>query len=144
MLGSNDHFEYGIDVMTGKVRWTVPRGEETYSSATISAYGLAFYGDHTATLYVVDTASGRITRPTITRVDKPDRSHGIWTSSAIDAAGAAYYGTRSGHVFGVGPNGHVLFDHDLGGTLASYPALGGDGSLYIGSSNGTIIAFNPG
>ncbi len=144
VVGSNDRLEYGLDAATGSLLWTVPRGDETYSSATVTSEGLAFYGDHTATLYVVDVHSGMVVRSTTTRVDKPDRSHGIWTAPAIDRDGAAYYGTRSGHVFGVGPTGKTLFDLDIGGTVDSYPAIGGDGSLYIGSSNGTMIAVSPG
>lgn len=69
------------------------------------------------------------------------RSHGIWTAPAIDSTGAAYYGTRSSHGFGVDNNGAILFDHDIGGTIDSYPALGANGALYIGSSNGTLTAF---
>ncbi len=60
---------------------------------------------------------------------------------AIDSTGAAYYGTRSGHVFGVGNNGFIRFDHDIGGAVDSYPALGANGTLYIGSSNATLTAF---
>lgn len=144
VIGDNGRSEYGIDVATGELRWTAARGDETYSSATIGPDGLARYGDHTATLYVVDTRTGAIVRSTTTRADTPGRSHGIWTAPAVDARGDTYYGTRSGHVFGVGPDGNVLFDSNVGGTVASYPAIGGDGSLYIGSSNGSFTAFGPG
>ena len=71
----------------------------------------------------------------------PGRSWGIWTAPAIDSTGAAYYGTRSGHAFGVSANGVVLFDLDIGGTVDSYPAIDADGTLYIGTSTGEFYAI---
>ncbi|MFN2507021.1 MAG: PQQ-binding-like beta-propeller repeat protein [Acidimicrobiales bacterium] len=55
--------------------------------------------------------------------------------------GDVYFGTVVGHVYGFGPDGRRLFDFDTGATVDSYPALGGDGTLYIGSANGTLYAF---
>jgi outer membrane protein assembly factor BamB len=144
VIGSNDRFQYGLDGTTGALRWKVNRGDETYSSPIVTPDGLAYYGDHTATLYVVDVAKGTLIRSTTTVAKVGGRSWGIWTAPAIDAEGAAFYGTRSGHIFGVGPTGKVLFDVEVGGTVDSYPALGVDGTLFIGSSNGQFTAIAPG
>ncbi len=144
VIGDNGHRQFGLDSTDGRVRWTVARGDETYASSIVTPTGLAYYADHTATLYVVDVATGSLIRSTTTLATRPGRSSGIWTAAAVDSQGAAYYGTRSGHVFGVGADGHKLFDLDVGGTVDSYPALGADGSLYIGTSTGQLYAIDPG
>lgn len=144
VVGTNDRQQYGLDGATGELRWTVKRGDETYSSPVVTPQGLAYYGDHTATLYVADVRTGTLVRSTTTRAERPGRSYGIWTAPAVDAEGAAFYGTRSGHIFGVGPDGTQLFDLDVGGTVDSYPALDAHGTLYIGSSNGTLYAVAAG
>ena len=144
VIGDNGRREFGLDPADGHVRWTVDRRDETYASPVVTPGGVAYYADHTATLSVVDVRTGSLIRSTTTRAERPGRSFGVWTAPAIDAEGAAFYGTRSGHVFGVDPTGRQLFDLDVGGTVDSYPAIGGDGTLYIGSSTGTLSAIAPG
>jgi outer membrane protein assembly factor BamB len=144
VIGTNDPFQYGLDPATGAVRWKLPRAADSYSSAIVTSDGHAYYGDHTATLYVVDVRTGALIRSTTTVAKVGGRSWGIWTAPAIDAEGAAFYGTRSGHIFGVGADGIELFDIEVGGTVDSYPAIGPDGSLYIGTSTGTFTAIAPG
>ncbi len=65
---------------------------------------------------------------------------GVWTSPAVDSVGNVYFGTVVGHVYGFGADGRRLFDLDTGATVDSYPALGPDGTLYIGSTNGLLYA----
>lgn len=65
---------------------------------------------------------------------------GVWTSPAVDSVGNVYFGTVVGHVYGFGPDGRRLFDLDTGASVDSYPALGPDGTLYIGSANGLLYA----
>ena len=103
--------------------------------------GLAYYGDHSATLYATDTATGTSVRQTTTKAMVGGRRWGIWTAPAINADGAAFHGTRSGHVFGVDPDGMKLFDIDIGGTVDSYPALDGERTLFIGTSTGSFYAI---
>jgi outer membrane protein assembly factor BamB len=140
VIGTNDPYQYALNPKDGKVKWKLSRDDDSYSSGIITPSGLAYYGDHSATLYVVDVATGKLIRRTTTMVAVGGRSWGIWTSPAVDNEGAAFYGTRSGQVFGVGPTGEQLFDIDIGGTVDSYPALGPDGTMYIGSSNGVFLA----
>ena len=66
---------------------------------------------------------------------------GVWTAPLVDRAGNAYVGTAAGHVYGFAPDGARLWDADVGGIVASYPALTADGTLLIGSTNGTLYAF---
>jgi hypothetical protein len=59
----------------------------------------------------------------------------------VDRAYRAYFGTQKGHLYGIEPGGHILFDLDLGSPLDSYPALGADGGLVIGTRSGTLVAI---
>ncbi|MEO5900910.1 MAG: PQQ-binding-like beta-propeller repeat protein [Ilumatobacteraceae bacterium] len=140
-IGTNDGFQYGLHSSDGSVAWKIERNADSYSSPVASSNGAVYYGDHSATLYAVDGETGRVLRTTTTKAMVGGRSWGIWTAPVIDATGAAYYGTRSGHVFGVGADGAVLFDLDVGGTVDSYPALDADGTLYIGTSTGEFFAI---
>ena len=141
VIGTNDGFQYGLRSSDGSVVWKIERTADSYSSPVASTGGTVYYGDHSATLYAVDGEKGSVLRATTTKAMVAGRSWGIWTAPAVDATGAAYYGTRSGHVFGVGADGAVLFDVDIGGTVDSYPALDADGTLYIGTSIGEFYAI---
>ena len=141
VIGTNDGFQYGLRSSDGSVAWKIERNADSYSSPVASSGGIVYYGDHSATLYAVDGETGSVLRTTTTKAMVGGRSWGIWTAPVIDATGAAYYGTRSGHVFGVGADGAVLFDLDVGGTVDSYPALDADGTLYIGTSTGEFYAI---
>ena len=44
-------------------------------------------------------------------------------------------------VLGFSATGRRLFDLRTGGTVDSNPALGGDGTLYIGSEDGKLYAI---
>lgn len=59
----------------------------------------------------------------------------------IDARGNTYWSITGGPVFGYAADGHKLFDAKVDGTIWPYPALGVDGTLYIGTSAGTLYAI---
>ena len=141
VIGTNDGFQYGLRGSDGSVAWKIERNADSYSSPVASSDGIVYYGDHSGTLHAVDGDTGAVLRTTTTKAMVAGRSWGIWTAPVIDGSGAAYYGTRSGHVFGVGADGVVLFDLDIGGTVASYPALDAAGTLYIGTSTGEFYAI---
>ena len=141
VVGTNDPYQYGLDPLTGCELWKVPRKQDSYSSTTITPAGLAYYGDHSQTLYVVDASTGETIRETTTERRTPGRSWGIWTAPAIDVEGACYYGTRSGWVFGLGADGVVMWDAEIGGTVACYPCIDADGTMYIGTTDGQFYAF---
>lgn len=150
ILGLNDPFVYGV--RAGKIAWTFRKDDWSYSSAAATPDGKVYLGDHTGHLDVLVASSGtpviRIATnpPRVARHDTDQDSGGgvgigVWTSPAVDGAGNVYFGTAAGHIYGAAPTGTILFDIDTGAVVDSYPALGPDGTLYIGSSNGTLYAI---
>lgn len=142
VVGTNNDDQYGLSP-TGRVRWRYDRGDWTYSSSVV-ARGNAYFGDHLGFLDVVDIDTGQRVRRDLGIPSSQGTSSvgtGVWTAPLVDAKGNTYFGTAAGHVYGFADDGRRLFDVDVGGIVASYPALSADGTLLLGSSNGTLYAF---
>jgi len=63
---------------------------------------------------------------------------------AIDDEGILYVG--NGHIdelFAVYPNGTLKWSYDTRGSITSTPAIGDDGTIYVGSWDDYLYAFNP-
>jgi len=58
--------------------------------------------------------------------------------------GSRYFGSRTGHIYGFSYDGRKLLDIRTGGTVDSNPALGPDGTLYVGSEDGFLYAVGGG
>ncbi len=141
VVGTNDAFEYGVGP-DGRERWRTPRNSLTYSSAAVTAAGVAYYGDHRGALNVVDARSGKVLARHVGLARTKARGDvGIWTAPVIDREGSVYFGTRVGRVYGFTATGRKLLDVDTGATVDSNPALGADGTLYVGSESGKLYAF---
>lgn len=145
VIGSNDRDEYGLGP-DGQVRWRYDRGDWTYSSAVVRD-GLAYFGDHLGHVDVVDARTGQ-ERHRLLGIPKEQGTSsagtGIWTAPLVDAGGNVYAGSAAGHVYGFAADGTRLWDADVGGIVASYPALTADGTLLIGSTTGVLHAFADG
>jgi outer membrane protein assembly factor BamB len=140
VVGLNDPYVYGV--RAGRTVWRFTKDDWSYSSAAITADGTVYLGDHTGRLDVLEAATGRVIRRVELLPVPADHPSGIgvWTSPAVDAVGDVYVGTAAGGIYGVGPDGRLLFGLATGGAVFSYPALGPDGTLYIGSSDGFLRA----
>lgn len=143
VLGTNAGAEYGVR-SDGTRAWSYPKKQWSYSSPVAARGGAVSFGDNDGRVYTVDgtTGSGKVV---VGAADpKSARSSvgvGVWTAPVSDAAGDLYVGTASGRVEGYRSDGTRLFDLDTGSTVDSYPALGGDGTLYVGSNSGTLYAI---
>lgn len=138
ILGTNHDKEYGIRP-DGTVAWAIDIGDYTYSSSTATPAGLAYFADNTGRVRSVETASGKVTQ--LLRPLGPTGKEHAWTSVAVDAAGDMYWGTQSGNVYGYSTDGAQLFALKAGSGVPSYPALGADGTLYVGTLDGRLLAI---
>lgn len=143
ILGTNDGFEYGLNP-SGAVDWRYPLGKGIYSYSTpaVTADGLAYFGDNNGNVHVVRASDGKVIGRYQARTQAlSGNGIGVWTAPVIDGRHDVYFGTASGHILGYGFDGTQLFDDPTGAIVASYPALTVDGTLVVGSDNGTLYAF---
>lgn len=95
-----------------------------------------YLADHSGQVRVLRQTDGW--RAADYRLDPPSQ---IWTSIAVDKAHRFYFGTQSGHVLGVAPDGRVFFDLNLRAPIDCYPALTSDRALIIGTRGGQLAAI---
>lgn len=142
VLGTNDPYEYGI-TPAGKVAWRYPRKVFSYSTPAVSADGIAYFGDNDGYVDAVRAATGQVLgRYGVTTKAMSSMGVGVWTAPLIDAHHDVYFGTASGHILGFTYNGNPLLDITTGSIVASYPAMTANGTLLIGSDNGTLYAIH--
>ncbi|MFN2523569.1 MAG: PQQ-binding-like beta-propeller repeat protein, partial [Mycobacteriales bacterium] len=142
VVGTNGDDEIGLRP-DGSVRWRFEKGDWSYSSPVVRD-GRAYFGDHLGYLDVVDVGTGReLHRDLGIPKERGTTSSGtgVWTAPLVDSAGNVFFGTAAGHVYGFGADGRRLWDLDTGAVVASYPALTADGTLVIGSTNGTVYGL---
>lgn len=141
VVGGNAPYERAFSP-AGKQLWRYDRQAETYSSPVVTEDGIAYFGDHDGVVTGIDVESGGVLARYLGPTKRPqdNRSIGIWTSPVIDANHDVYWGTRSGHVRGVAPDGKELFDLDVDATADSYPALA-DGLLVVGLTDGRLLGI---
>jgi outer membrane protein assembly factor BamB len=141
ILGTNDRYEYGLSP-NGQDKWRYLRQVYSYSSPAVTADGLAYFGDNSGGVAVVRDDTGMVVGRYSTAT-RPLSANGVgvWTAPAVDGRHDVYFGTASGHIFGFGFTGRPLFDLDTGAPVTAYPAIAPDGTLIIGSANGTLYAF---
>jgi hypothetical protein len=130
---ANDGSAYRLSPHGG-LEWRRHIGQESYSSSSVSAGGLLYFGDNGGELTVVRAATG-----VLVRVDHGHK--GIWSAQVVDAKGDVYFGTQGGEIYGFSPSGRRLFSVKASGPIDSYPALSGAGRLVIGDEAGTLYAI---
>ncbi len=68
------------------------------------------------------------------------------SNPCISADGTIYFGTHgSGRIYAINPDGTEKWRKSIGGDVESAPAIGEDGTIYIGNAkdDGSIYAFGP-
>ena len=114
-------------------------GGKIRSSAAIGLDGVIYVGSYDGRLNALypDCTLKWISDPPI---------HGIWTHPAISPDGTAvYHGADDGHLYARNTsNGSVKWKspYTYGGVQSS-PAIGSDGTIYVGTQYGKLWALNP-
>ena len=137
VLGTNNDKEYGIKP-DGSVAWSLDIGDNTYTSSIARPDGTGWLGDNMGRERIIDTDTGKI-RATIAPLPLGQQKN--WTAVAADAHDDSYWGTTAGNIYGYSATGTMLFSVATGSSINSYPALGGDGTLYIGTTAGALYAI---
>lgn len=137
-LGSLDETLYAIDTEDGILLWAFTTDNSIASSPNMDEVGNIYFGCHDNNVYCL--------YPGGTLKWKTNLSGAISTSSpTISPDGYVYVaGYSTGLVKLDKSDGDIEWIFDaVSGALRNTPALGDDGSIYIGSRNGTFYAVTP-
>ena len=151
-VGSLDGTLYALNTTNGAVLWSNQLGGSIYSSPAISASdGTIYVGTWYPSSYGL-FAINPATRATnwFFETDDPNSGQtGIDSSPAIGPDCTIYflvpYQNYYGDLYTVSPNGALQWFFPLPGAYApaSSPAIGADGTIYVGSGDGYLYAISP-
>jgi PQQ-like domain len=65
------------------------------------------------------------------------------STAAVDSAGHVFVAGKSQTLYVLDWNGAMLTSRDLGAEVKAGPSIGSDGSLYVGTEAGELVAFGP-
>ena len=131
--GSQPSYLYAIRP-GGSEYWSYQASGHIRCSPTIGADGSVYFGTQNGRLYAL-RADGSL---------KWDNSAGasIWTSSpVIDGNGVIYVGTSDRRLLAFDPDGTLRWTYTAGGPVGPL-AIGPDGTIYFGSSDGYLYAVH--
>lgn len=137
VIGTNNDGLYGVHP-DGSRAWRTPINGFIYSSPVIRSDGTGAFGDNPGRVRVFDAKTGAVERAI---VPPAPSSQSVWTSVVVDARGNLYWASTAGRLYGYDQQGRQLFAKTLDGPAWGYPALGADGTLYVGTSAGTLYAI---
>ncbi len=143
-VGSGDGNLYAL-TPSGTVKWKYTTGSSVGSSPAIGADGTIYVG-----------SSGKVFSFMPTGAMKWSYTPGNWVNSspAIGDDGTIYIGTSdvvsiasgehsSGKVYALTPAGALKWSYTTGDWVEASPAVGADGTIYVGSLDGKLYAINP-
>jgi len=116
--------------------WTKTLGGEIEATPALDTDGRLYAASHDGRFYSY-TSGGGFRWSTI------DTKAEIKSSPALSNDGVSYYaGNDNGYLYwGSSKYGSLYWSHFIGGYIKASPAIGSDGSIYIGSSNGKFYCF---
>ena len=138
--GAGDGRVYAIDGGTGRRKWSSSLGGKMLSSPAIGPDGTVYAGAMTASKARLCALEGK------TGMKRWEFSTGpIMPHPAIASDGTVYvsgYGKGGGKLYAIdGKTGRKKWAIGIGGGLGRSPAIGADGTIYIGSWKGKVYAI---
>jgi outer membrane protein assembly factor BamB len=112
----------------GSLKWQFTTGGKIEATPAIGADGTVYIGSWDGNFYAVD--------PSGTEKWRVPTGDLILYSAAIDAAERVYFTCDDGYLYCVNPDGTVAWAYDTGYAARSAPAIGRDGTVYLGTSSG--------
>ena len=130
----------------GTLKWVFNPGTSgswIYSSPAVRDDGAILFGDYTnpnVIFWALSPNGTSIWHTTIPFGGEND----IYSSAAVDSSGQIYFGEgHSGNrLVCLSSNGTIAWYYATGGPITSSPALGSDGTVYFGSSDGKFYAVS--
>ncbi len=128
----------------GTLKWVFnpnTPGSWILSSPAVGSDGVILFGDYTnpSSIFWALNPNGTELWHTII---PSNGENDIYSSAAIDSSGMIYFGEGSSNnrLVSLYPNGTIAWFYSAGESINSSPALGSDGTIYFGSSDGKLYA----
>jgi serine/threonine-protein kinase len=135
-IGSTDHHVYCFDAQSGKALWQRDIGAAIRAPGTFNA-GVVYIGNEAGTLTALDAATGT---PTWTFQTGDYIEH----APAI-AHGRLYFGSGDHSVYALDLTGKRVASYATHGAIVyGSPVVGGDGTVYVGTTDRYIYALKLG
>jgi outer membrane protein assembly factor BamB len=145
VFGSHDKSIYAVDA-AGKIRWRRPTGDLVWGGPALGPGGVVYAGSDDDHLYALDLADGNVRW---SFAAGPCRAAtGVGPESArcdVDGVTVAPDGTvyaSADGLYALAPDGKLQWKFSPGTThCAATPAVGGDGTVYVGCQDDAIYAI---
>lgn len=122
---------------SGVLKWVYHIEENLYGTPAISSNGTIYIVGSSNLYAITDNGTSAILQ---WKYPTGGVSGTGATSAAIGSNCTIYVGSSTG-VYAIKPDGTLLWKYTTDGIVGS-PAISSDGTLYIGTTNGTFYAFN--
>jgi len=126
----------------GAIRWLTSFGRPIRAPVAIGGDGtvvVATYGE-APFLAALDGATG-VEQWRFNTAPGEGAFYGIQSGALVDAEGYVYFGGRDHFVYCLSPKGELVWKFETGDQVDTGPAIGPDGTLYVGSDDGKLYAF---
>lgn len=138
-FGSYDGYFYALYGSTGTLKWRTKIGVALNSSPAIGQDGSVYIGGGaTNRAYALDGSTGAVKWST-------DVGASSYDALAIDGSGTVYVTTSAGLLYALSPtDGSIKWQVTCANTpfsLATAPAIGPDGTIYVGTWDQTLTAI---
>jgi outer membrane protein assembly factor BamB len=144
-VGSSDTKIYAV-TSSGGLRWSYGTGGPIISSPSVGLGGIVYVGSRDGYVYAVNRGGNLVWKFLIAPecTDFPVNCAND-SSPAISTRGAIYIGEGAGGrgegFYAINRNGTLLWKHPSA-EIRSSPAIGADGTIYVGMDD-PVLAFNP-
>lgn len=118
-------------------RWIFNTASRTPSNSSPAFYnGTVFFGSGDQNLYAINATSG-------SQIWQAHTGGNISSSPAVSAAnGEVYVGSEDGNVYALNAaSGALTWVYQTGAAVVSSPGLAPDGSVWVGSTSGSVFRF---
>jgi outer membrane protein assembly factor BamB/subtilisin family serine protease len=132
-FGCLDHYVYALDGKTGAKKWAFQTGGYVFSSPAIGPDGTVYIASESDFVYALDGKTGTVKWA----------YYGVDTSPALGNYGFIYLAGAYSVVALDAKTGTLKWSTGIPATVYSSPAIGADGTLYVGDRVGHLYALDP-
>ncbi|MCH8274000.1 MAG: PQQ-like beta-propeller repeat protein [Armatimonadetes bacterium] len=124
VFGTDSGTIYGLHPDTGAVLWTFAALSNVRAAPSFAG-DIAYVGSYDHRLYAIDVTDG-------SRQWSFTTIHELRNSPTVGHDGRIYLGTRTGHLYCVGPDGTEIWHVNAGSETRGQITVGPDATLYVG------------